>query len=274
MNDPINLFSILGLMDRGVTLDKSKVHLATNNGTDNPLRVYFEGKFAEWQSWQTKRNFTKDFVVSLIQLPERDRWLYVGVYASKACEWREVDKAFWYTLEPLQSCADLEGRLVIGFARPGRASYLLAQSFGQQMAVQEMWRERMHLEEFPGFKRVDLEWSDLEVVVRQDTTSWRTALSNVAGVYVISDPVDGKLYVGSATGEGGIWARWCQYVDGHGNNVELLKLIGQLGKERARAFRFSILEIADVNASRDEIVERESHWKRVLLTRTHGYNAN
>lgn len=270
----MKLFDILGLQDPRVTLENSKVHLATHNGTDNPLRVYFEGKFDEWQSWQNKRNFTKPFVVSLIQLPERDRWLYVGAYAVKNDEWIEARKEYWYTLEPMPTCADLGGRLVVDFARSGRASYVLAASFGSQMAVHELRPERMHLEEFPGFKKVDLEWPDLEVVVRQNTTSWRTALSNVAGVYLISDPVDGKLYVGSATGEGGIWARWCQYVDGHGNNIELLKLIGQLGKERARAFRFSILEIADVHASRDEILERESHWKRVLLTRSHGYNAN
>jgi len=270
----MKLFDILGLQDARVTLEDSKVHLATHNGTENPLRVYFEGKFDEWQSRQNKRNFTKDFVVSLIQLPERDRWLYVGTYAVKASEWREKDDAYWYTLEPVQECAELGGRLVVDFARPGRASYLLGKSFGEQMAIHELRPERMHLEDFPGFKKVDLEWPDLEILVRQNATSWRTALSNVAGVYLISDPAAGKLYVGSATGEGGIWARWSQYVDGHGNNIELLKLIGQVGKDRARAFRFSILEITDVHASRDELVERESHWKRVLLTRSHGYNAN
>ena len=37
------------------------------------LRTYFEGKFDEWQSWQNNRNFTKDVVVSLIQLLERGR---------------------------------------------------------------------------------------------------------------------------------------------------------------------------------------------------------
>lgn len=270
----MNLFAILGLLDPRITPDVAKVHLASHNGTDNPLRVYFEGKFDEWQSWQNKRNFGKPFVVSLIQLPERNRWLYVGTYSVKGDEWMEARQEYWYTLEPLQSCSDLAGRLVVDFARPGRASYLLGKSFGSQLTVHELRPERMHLEEFPGFKKVDLEWPDLEIVVRQNTTSWRTALSNVAGVYLISDPTDGKLYVGSATGEGGIWARWCQYVDGTGKNIELVALIGNHGRERARVFRFSILEIADVHASRDEIVERESHWKRVLLSRTHGYNAN
>lgn len=83
----MNLFSILGLQDPRITLKASKVHLACFNGKDNPLRVYFEGKFDEWQSWQNKRNFGKPFVVSLIQLPERNRWLYVGTYAVKGDEW-------------------------------------------------------------------------------------------------------------------------------------------------------------------------------------------
>jgi hypothetical protein len=39
-------------------------------------------------------------------------------------------------------------------------------------------------------------------------------------------------------------------------------------------FRFSVLEIADINESRDEVIQRESHWKSVLLTRQHGLNAN
>jgi hypothetical protein len=90
----------------------------------------------------------------------------------------------------------------------------------------------------------------------------------------VSDPTDGKLYVGSATGQGGIWARWRQYVDGHGSNVELFKLVHAMGRNRAQVFRFSILEIADVHASPEEVLARESHWKRILLTRSHGYNAN
>lgn len=270
----MNLFDLLGLLDARVTGKRSKVHLACHNGIEDPLRVYFEGKFDEWQSWQNKRNFRLEFVVSLIQLSERDRWLYAGTYAATGFNWQARRKEYRYTLDPLPTCSELGGRLIVDFHRPGRASYLLAETHCQKMTVHEIRPDRMHLQEFPGFKAVDLGWPDLEIVVRQNTTSWRTALSNVAGVYLISDPADGKLYVGCATGEGGIWARWSQYVDGHGNNIELRKLIAKVGKERARDFRFSILEIADVHASREEIVERENHWKRVLLSRTHGYNAN
>jgi hypothetical protein len=36
----------------------------------------------------------------------------------------------------------------------------------------------------------------------------RGALSSVAGVYLISDTLDGRLYVGSASGQGSFWQRW------------------------------------------------------------------
>lgn len=34
-----------------------KVHLAADNGRENPLDLYFDGSFKEWQAEQNKRNF-------------------------------------------------------------------------------------------------------------------------------------------------------------------------------------------------------------------------
>jgi hypothetical protein len=57
--------------------------------------------------------------------------------------------------------------------------------------------------------------------------------------------------------------------------VELKQILdAEGGRERANHFRFSILEIADIHATSQEILSRESHWKEVLLTREHGLNAN
>jgi hypothetical protein len=107
----------------------------------------------------------------------------------------------------------------------------------------------------------------------------------IDAVRSISDPLkrrptnsefrSGQLYVGSATGEGGIWQRWCQYAaTGHGGNVELKELMQHEGGQGANGLRYSILEIADVHASHEDILQRESHWKKILLTRAHGLNAN
>ena len=77
--------------------------------------------------------------------------------------------------------------------------------------------------------------------------------------------------MGSAHGEGGIWAQWSRFIQGGSDDVELMNVIAELGAERARLFRFSLLEIADMHASLEEVREREAHWKGVLLFHGHGY---
>ncbi len=272
----MRVVDFIALMDPEVTPQETKVHLATWNGTDDPLDVYRAGNFDEWQRWQTRRNFERRFVVALIGLPGIDRWLYAGVYDSEGCEWHGDREAHYYQLRERQSCAEFSGRLVVGFERPGRQSYLNLDNWADHLNVSEILPERLSIERFPGFKAVDLSKLNLEVIVKHEPESWRTALSNVAGVYLISDTASGKLYVGSACGEGGIWQRWSAYVaTGHGGNVERRQLLqDEGGNERANASRFSILEIADVHATPNDILRRESHWKKVLLSREHGLNSN
>jgi hypothetical protein len=92
---------------------------------------------------------------------------------------------------------------------------------------------------------------------------------------LITDTKTGKLYVGSATGEGGIWSRWSDYSkNGHGGNKELIKILKDEGAEYSDNFQYSVLEIADTHSSKDDVLERESYWKNVLCSRDFGYNAN
>lgn len=271
----MRVVDFIGLMDPEVRSERTKVHLVTWNGKEDPLDVYLAGKFDEWQRWQTKRNFERTLVIALIGLPGGQRWLYAGVHDSTGCDWVEDRKLYYYRLLERPLCSEFNGRLVVRFARPGRQSYLNADRWADQLLIESIRPERLTIAEFPGFKGVNLSKVELDVVVTQGLESWRAALSSVAGVYLISDSTSGELYVGSASGEGGIWQRWCQYAaTGHGGNVELRQLLQDDSSERAAALRFSILEIADVHASLEEILERESHWKNVLLTRTHGLNAN
>jgi len=267
----MNLFDVLQAQDAAITPKSSKVHLASWNQIEHPRDVYYRGEFDEWQRWQKNTNFERSHVVSLIQMPEADRWLFVGVYATKGS--KPDNGGHIYDLEPLPAFAELAGRLFVTFVRT-RASYLLAENCCDRMDVYAITAEPVKLDTFPGFKTVNISFGDLDYLVRTETTSWRTALGSVAGVYLISDAETGGLYVGSATGEGGIWGRWTQYVDGHGNNVRLKELVGKEGRERAKHFRFSVLEIADTHASSEEVLKRESHWKEVLVTRKHGLNGN
>lgn len=268
----MKLFDFLRTQDRAVAPERSKVHLACWNQIEEPLDVYLRGEFDKWQAWQKKPNFERSHVVALIDLPEAHRWLFVGVYESHGYQKLE-DGGHLYDLTPVPAYAEFAGRLLVHFERT-RASYLLGENCTDRMSVVSLSAEPLKLDEFPGFKTVNISFDDLSYLARSGATSWRTALGSVAGVYLITDTKTGKLYVGSATGEGGIWDRWCQYVDGHGNNVRLKALVGAEGRERAKAYRFSVLEIADTHASSEEVLKRESHWKDVLWSRVHGWNAN
>lgn len=267
------LFDLLRLQEPLLEPKKCKVHLAGWNGQENPLHVYLAGKFDAWQAWQTKKNFERQFVVSLIQTEHKKRWLYVGAYESLGSK-PNPKAGVTYNLRPLPNSMDLAGRLVSTYERPGRQSYLNGESVASTCEVYQVSPEKLHLAEFPGFKKVNVSFGELGLIVRQAIPSWKAALENVAGVYLISDGLTGKLYVGSATGAGGIWSRWCAYLNGHGENVRLRKLIGEGGAARAEHFHFSVLEIADTHTKPEEVLQREAHWKEVLLSRLHGHNGN
>lgn len=271
----MRIFDLIYLMNPAVKPDQTKIHLATWNGKDNPIDVYRAGEFNEWQRFQSRKNFERTFVLSLISLLGCNRWLFAGVHISKTPKWREERKCWYYELEEDLKCSEMNGRMVATFSRSGRQSYLNAESWSNQMILNEVFTERVSISEFPGFKAVNLTKAELNLIFGQSLESWRAALSNVAGVYLISDTATGKLYVGSASGEGEIWQRWESYAsDGHGGNVELRKLLKEVGDERAKHFRYSILEIADTHASKEDILCRESHWKKTLLSREYGLNAN
>ncbi|HNT74301.1 MAG TPA: GIY-YIG nuclease family protein [Anaerolineae bacterium] len=115
----------------------------------------------------------------------------------------------------------------------------------------------------------------MRIITEQQEQTWKSALSNVKGVYLIVDTSNGKKYVGSATSEGGIWQRWEDYVNtGHGGNDRLKELMLTYGVTYADNFQYAILEIADSHATKDYILSREAYWKQALLTRQFGYNAN
>jgi hypothetical protein len=272
------LFQLLNAIDPKLTPAKTKIHLAGYNQVEEPLDVYRRGieKWEAWQSWQNRRNFEREFVVALIDIPQRPGlWMFAGAYRKAGRERRTGGTDHWYyDLPRLTAFDDIAARVVVLFRRKDRAAYRDAETIADKLVVHELSARTLTLPAFPGYKQLHVSFSQLEALVRAAESSWRTALSAVGGVYVLADSVDGKLYVGSAYGEGGIWGRWSQYLNGHGGNVALRELVGAEKAKRAQTFSFAILETADTSAGRDDLLAREAHWKRVLLSREFGHNAN
>jgi hypothetical protein len=79
------LFNLLQQSEPSLKPKDTKIHLARFNGSERPIDVFIEGRFDDWQSWQSRRNFSRPFVLSLIDVGA-GRWLYAGLFRSLGCE--------------------------------------------------------------------------------------------------------------------------------------------------------------------------------------------
>lgn len=251
-----------------------KVHLAiSNRNRYEPLYAFINNEFKTWQEYQTKQNFNKRFILSLIYYRPND-WLYAGVHENLGSK-KISDRHFDYETNLLDIQKDLIGRLIITFPKKFRASYIHYSKYYKDFEISELFKNRVTIEPFPGYENVVVTYDYLRTVFEKNDKSWSTALTSVYGVYLITDKSNGKMYVGSAYGKDSLWSRWSNYIsNGHGGNKKLKELIEQVGTGCLSDFQFSILEIFSKATSKDEIINRESLWKNMLQTRTFGYNDN
>jgi hypothetical protein len=155
------------------------------------------------------------------------------------------------------------GRLIIRWPGLERSWYRWADrnEFGvEAIALQSVLTKPM-----PAWDEVVLRWTELAVL----PDSWRAALRQWRGVYLIVDRSDGKQYVGSAYGAQNILQRWLEYSrTGHGGN-KLLR------KRDAHHFLFSILQRVGPDLDDANVVAVEKKWKDRLNTRAPaGLNEN
>ena len=269
----IGLVDFLKAAKVAISPHEAKVRLACWNGREHPIEVYYAGGFQAWQEHQTRRNFSCKQVLGLIDMGP-SLWMFAGVYQILNCEPHpKVPEHFLYSTVLLPGQDELIGRLVVRHQRT-RQSYVWLKP-EMPLTVVEYRREKMTIGEFPGYNAVATSYSVLRIITEQQIATWHAALANIKGVYLITDTSTGKHYVGKASGNVGIWQRWCAYADnGHGGNVELKALLNHHGPDHRRYFQYSILEIADTHASDLDILARESYWMNVLKTREFGLNGS
>lgn len=260
-----------------------KVHCATPNGENNPLSIWLSGQnnFTKDQNIQTKKNFERKYILSFCEINKNGEWLFVGIYKSFGVKEIIKDKNTGkelniYDTELIEEGKEFIGKLVVGFdlkeesPSAARQRYRYLESLLDKMEVLELKREKVKVE-FPGYDNVNVTWRELESLI--ETPVWKTALENQKAVYLIVDRKTGKKYVGSAYGDNMLLGRWRNYIEnGHGGNKLLKTLDFEYIKEN---FKYSILEIFKSSVDNETIINRESFWKEVLLTRGEfGYNDN
>ena len=255
--------------------DQYKLHLAnTSPDGTRPLDAFIADEWLKWNEYRGERDrFNRGFIFSLIRFyPKEDAWLFGGIF--EVIE-RHEDR---YVLEEDVEYRKYVGRVIVSFHQYQgmMGSAFRLENFIQEFELREILPSAYTGETFPGFENISHDFHLLEPIFQSEKDDWKATLSSIKGVYVISDKKNGKQYVGSAYGDMGIWARWACYMGtGHGWNDELTKLISEKTIKYAREnFHFSIVEIMLMTTADEEVRERESFWKGVLLSREHGYNRN
>ena len=226
-------------------LKEYKVHLACWNGKLNPLDVFVKSK-EEWEEWNTwrgsKDDFNRKFIFSLMDFyPERNIWLFGGIYKIVARTKKNYSES--YKIEIVEDSKEFIGRLKIRLKRPGRAKAVKLENYYDKFIVSEILKTPYTGEVFCGYENINHDFRLIENVVKTVKPDWKAALTNIKGVYLITDKSNGKKYVGSAYGDSGIWSRWeCYIGTGHGWNDEFTKLIAEKGIEYARDnFKFTLI---------------------------------
>jgi hypothetical protein len=263
-----------------------KIHFATAiKDRKEPYNAFLIDEFKGWQECQTNKNFKRKYILSLIYY-EKDVWMFAGVYEVLPTPPVPISRSNGWTGWKYETAltdigADYIGRAFFKFKKEFRASYPVLELEPKngipvsEMPLSHILDKRVALTDFLGFDSVNIDYKTLRRIVKDGLSSWKIALSKVKGIYLIIDTLTGKQYVGSAYGEECLWQRWSNYAkDGHGGNVELKALLKENGEDYKYNFKYSILEVCNMNLGNDYIIGRESHWKSVLLTREFGLNLN
>lgn len=254
----------------GIVLDDNyKIHCASGIAAQEAMIAFETGTWKEWQEVQNQKNFPKKSQILSLIHQGRNSWLFSGVF--QIMDIIETESAecvkYRYQTEEVDGLESLTGRAIIDFKKDFRNAYPNGASYGDQLFISEIRKEKVLALPFPGFSDVRIDFLTLKKISEMNCENWTEPLKSVRGIYLISDKKTGGQYVGSASGEEGIWQRWINYRDsGDGGNKKLLDLLKE-GENRQNDFQFSILETFGNMADFNFISNRESYWKDVLLTR-------
>lgn len=242
-----------------------------------------------------RRQMVEDIVFHFIEI-EPHKWLFVGAVNVLKDRGHQFDdslepdiyKDTWTCqVEPIKELDAFKDVLIVEFTNKPQNYFYVNRDILDDVAIDQIlpvpYKERQF--QFPGFNNVSMGYKNLNHVI--DGKEWKNALSGVYGVYVITDTKNGKLYVGSAYGDEGVYGRWKTYLkDGYDKDEEssndqypnkgLRELVKAEGigyiKEH---FQYSLLEMfPKTELGKKQALERESYWKEVFASRENGYNRN
>lgn len=271
--------------------EKTKVKFNMNAGDANVpawdlLRDDSE-RWIEMNAWRSEKDQANnnlngyDYLLAFAQYYLYDDlkcYIFGGMYKVEKIQ-PEVKGGVGYKLTLMDEFKEYRKRLIIKLKKPiGRGIYNKPYLTVQRDLDPEIYELSASIKSnaFTSYNDVLLTHKQLQAIFKGETRDWRNALSRVKGVYCVTDTSNGKLYIGSASGDNeGIWQRWQSYADindltGGNKTFEEIKNIDV--NHIINYFTYSILEIFDMRTDREYIIHREEHWKKVFKTIEFGMN--
>lgn len=277
MAEIIKLNDLLNLSNE--ELKTVKVRFNQSNGIENPMDLYLKNPEIvnnQWFLWRTKSKLFKvgEIAICLLKLSS-DTWLLTTI--KKITEDLDVCDSINYKAEELEKYNKFYGRVILKYHKTVQTQVMYLGTVKDELEVLEILPTIFDGDEFAGYDKVSLSYSQLEAIIKLKKQTWIGALENQKAVYLQTDKVTGKLYVGSATSDQGmLLSRWKNYIEnGHGGNVGLKELVKEKGFDYIKKnFQYTIIENFNAKVDDHYVLERESYWKEVLRSREFGYNKN
>ncbi|EIV1855841.1 GIY-YIG nuclease family protein [Vibrio vulnificus] len=252
-----------------------RFHLAKQSPSGTRPIDVLARDFDEWTNWQVyrgnkKERFVRDKIISFAQI-SGSRFLFGGIFNIIGRE----NSTYEVELDPKYE--ELIGRLIIDYKGDNTRGTVFSPDYiFTYSTVSSISQHKYQGDRFKSYDEINHSFESMSIVIKNQLNDWKVALSSVYGVYLLTDEETGKHYVGSAYGSQGIWGRWSDYIYGcHGNNKELKELYSIQSREYfEKNFKFTILEVLSTSLVPEEVIKRESLWKRKLLTIKFGYNAS
>ena len=258
-----------------------KARFNKENGIADPIEEYKKNPdivATRWLFWSKKQRpfFEGDIAIGFVRL--NNLWLLTTI--KRVTKDVGIKNGINYEAEVLEEYRPYFGRVLVEYqTKKGEQNKCVKyDTIKDRLFINQILPAIYDGDDFPGYDKVKLSYAQLETIINRNKKDWVAALSNQKGVYLITDTLTGKLYVGSATSkEGMLLKRWKDYADnGHGHNVELEKLVKEKGFDYVKEhFQYSLLENYNSRVDDDIIRAREQWWKRVLCSGGElGYNRN
>lgn len=267
-NSNILLKDIVDLTDYGDV----KVKFNKWNGEEDPLTTYLmnpDEMVATWTSWRGGRgDFRVGQAVIVLMKMQADLWLLTGI--RKITADTGIAHSHAYSSESVEEFKKYYGRVIIKHSLGSRQTIPFYSNVCDRMEVYNILPERFSGRLFPGVTNIRIPLSEIVELNKFQRLDWITPLKNQKGIYLITDKEGKQRYVGSAYGGEGLWQRWLCYANtgGTGGNVELMALIEKDPNYGINNFEYAVLETFGSNATKEEIISRESWWKETLGTRS------